>query len=114
MKNVFFTLVFLLISTFTFANNTASSNAYKDEVTVVELNEKATESNAIENLNEQTKFAMQEKQEVASAACQLTAYAEFKDGTVIEIVIGVIEGMTCAQFLFFTYRYSNCFVKQIL
>ena len=85
MKNVFFTLVFLLISTFTFANNTASSNAYKDEVTVVEL-------------NEQTKFAMQEKQEVASAACQLTAYAEFKDGTVIEIVIGVIEGMTCAQF----------------
>ena len=62
------------------------------------LNEKATESNAIENLNEQTKFAMQEKQEVASAACQLTAYAEFKDGTVIEIVIGVIEGMTCAQF----------------
>lgn len=98
MKNLFFSLVFVLISTFTFANNTASSNFYKGETDVVELNEKATESKTIENLKEQTKFAMQEKKEVTTAACQLTAYAEFEDGTVIEIVIGVIEGMTCAQF----------------
>ena len=101
----------MFASTFAFANNNVKTDSYQDVVSIAQFNKNEigksieNESDEISNLN-----VNQDKQESLTASCMLIGYAEFADGTVVEVELGVVEGVSCAQF----YAIIDALVKSFM